>query len=100
MHPPAADKLEGGQQQLLDASEVVEDQRLVEGALRGDLARARTVEALHLERFERGLGDLELRSLEGVVGVFALWQRVHAREFSSRSKRSLKRVARARGARA
>jgi hypothetical protein len=56
--PLLARAVERGEEQPVEAAEVVEDQRLVEAARAGDRARGGAGEPVVSERLERGLDDL------------------------------------------
>ena len=61
---PLADQVKRCEERVLDAAEVVEDQRLVEAAQMRDRPRARPGEPVRLERLKCRLGDLKLRSAQ------------------------------------
>jgi hypothetical protein len=80
LQTPLTDQVQRGQQQLVNAAEVVEDERLVEVARLGDLPRAAAGEPLRLQGLQGGFGQT-------CLGVAIL---CHPEHFSSRSKRPLR----------
>ena len=68
-HPVIAYELERGEQHVVDATEVVQDQRLVEAPRPGYLACAGAGESSRLHRLERGLSDPRLRPGEALLDV-------------------------------
>ena len=62
-HPLLAGAVEGGQQQVVDTAEVVEDESLVEAAAGGDGPGAGGGEALLLQRLQGGFDDPALGPL-------------------------------------
>jgi hypothetical protein len=68
-HAVIAYELERGEQHVVDAAEVVQDQRLVEVPRPGYLASAGAGESSRLHRLERSLSDPRLRSGEALLDL-------------------------------
>jgi hypothetical protein len=68
-YPAIAYELERGEQRVVDAAEVVQEQRLVEAPRPGSLACAGAGESSRLQRLERRLSDPRLRSGEVLLDV-------------------------------